>query len=343
MKKIRRMTAMAGVVLITIFFHFPALAQTDLKAKVNSLKPKDFPTQPIEFVVVYSPGGGMDVTARILAKHVEKYINSQVIVINKGGGAGLIGHTYLASMAKNDGYTVGILNDALWLDSLLRAKGQWNYKDLEPLIFIHDDPRTLVVSTTGKLKDKSIKEVIELGIKQPKTIKAGVVMATSGEYLLDRFEMAFGAKFLKVPFQGGAPSLIALLGGHTDFSPQYIGEFKPHLEAGKVKIIALCVEERDEKFFPHIPTVNEVMGRNDLISHSWRFAAFPKGVPRDRFRYLEAAINAVLHDPEFIKDFAITGAPIGGKFMNAQQTAAEIEKYFKMDRTFLLQTGRLSQ
>ena len=343
MKKIKRIIMIAGMVLIPILYHFSAFAQTDLKAKVNLLKPKDFPTQPIEFVVVYSAGGGMDVTARILAKHVEKYINSQVVVINKGGGAGLIGHTFLASMAKNDGYTVGILNDALWLDSLLRAKGQWNYKDLEPLIFIHDDPRTVVVSTAGKLKDKSIKEVIEMGIKQPKTIKAGVVMATSGEYLLDRFEMAFGAKFLKVPFQGGAPSLIALLGGHTDFSPQYIGEYKPHLDAGKVKILALCVEERDEKFFPNLPTVNEVMGREDLISHSWRFAAVPKGIPRDRFKYLEAAIDATLHDPEFIKDFEITGAPIGRKFMNAQQTAAEIEKYFKMDRAFLLQTGRLSK
>ena len=321
--------------------HLSAYAQGDAKSKVKALKPKDYPTQPIEFVVVYNVGGGMDLTARVLAKHVEKYIDNRVIVINKTGGGGVIGHTYLATMAKNDGYSVGILNNALWNDSLLRVEGKWSHKDMEPFIFINNDPRTWVVTTNGKLKDRSVKELIEIGKKEPRTLKAGVVTGTSSEYIIDAIEMTTGAKYLRVPFQGGAPAFIALLGGHIDFFLQYLPEYKAHLEAGKVKVIAICSEERDKRNFPNVPTLNEVMAREDLISQSWRFAAVPKGTPGDRVRYLEAAIDAALHDPECIKDFETTGCPIGIKYLNAKQTVEAVEKYFKMDRDFLVTTGRL--
>jgi tripartite-type tricarboxylate transporter receptor subunit TctC len=330
------------IVLLIVSFHASAFGQVaDLKAKVKSLKPKDFPTQPIEFVVVYNPGGGMDLTARVLGKYVEKYIDGRVVVINKTGGGGVIGHTYLATVAKNDGYTVGILNNALWNDSLLRVEGKWTHRDLEPLIFVNNDPRTWVVTVNGKLKDKTIKEVIEMGKKEPRTLKAGVTAGTSSEYILDAIDMEVGAKYLKVPFQGGAPAFIALLGGHIDFFMQYLPEYKSHLDSGKVKVIAVCSEERDKKNFPNIPTLNEVMGRDDLISQSWRFAAVPKGVARDRYNYLEAAIDAALHDPECIKEFETTGCPIGVKYLNAKQTIADVDKYFKMDRDFLVKTGRL--
>jgi len=339
----KKATAILWIFVMAACLHVSAYAADDMKAKVKALKPKDFPTQQIEFVVVYNVGGGMDLTARVLAKYVEKYIDNRVIVINKTGGGGVIGHTYLATMAKNDGYSVGILNNALWNDSLLRVEGKWSHKNMEPVIFINNDPRTWVVTTDGKLKDKSVKELIEIGKKEPRTLKAGVVTGTSSEYIIDAIEMTTGAKYLRVPFQGGAPAFIALLGGHIDFFLQYLPEYKPHLEAGKVKVIAVCSEERDKINFPNVPTLNEVMGRDDLLSQSWRFAAVPKGVPRDRIRYLEAAIDAALHDPECIKDFETTGCPIGIKYLNAKQTADAAERYFKMDRDFLVKTGRLSK
>jgi len=81
----------------------PALAADPAVAK---LKPKDFPNQPIEYTVVYPAGGGMDVTARLLAKYVEKVSGDKVLVNNRTGGGGMVGHTFLATQAKNDGYTV---------------------------------------------------------------------------------------------------------------------------------------------------------------------------------------------------------------------------------------------
>ena len=87
----------------------PAAAQGgDAKAELAKLKPKDFPTGPIEYTVVYPAGGGMDVTARLLAKYVEKWSGDKIVVNNRTGGAGMVGHAYLATQAKPDGYTVGV-------------------------------------------------------------------------------------------------------------------------------------------------------------------------------------------------------------------------------------------
>src|SRR5262249_58177696 len=83
--------ALLSALLVT-----PAAAQNDgAKAELARLKPNDFPTAPIEYTVVYPAGGGMDVTARLLAKYVEKWSNDRIIVNNRTGGAGMVGHPYL--------------------------------------------------------------------------------------------------------------------------------------------------------------------------------------------------------------------------------------------------------
>ncbi len=136
----KRIIGIFWVLSIAVCFQIPAHAQGDVQAKLKTMKPRDFPVQPIEFVVVYPAGGGMDIVARVLAKHVERLSGQRVIVLNKTGGAGFIGHTYLCAQAKNDGYTVGIVSSLLLHDELLRAKGKWSYADFEPLAFINEDP-----------------------------------------------------------------------------------------------------------------------------------------------------------------------------------------------------------
>src|SRR6516162_11931990 len=105
MKENTIVLALLSALLVT-----PAAAQNDdAKAELARVKPKDFPTAPIEYTVVYPPGGGMDVTARLLAKHVEKWSGDRIVVNNRTGGAGMVGHAYLATQAKPDGYTVGVI------------------------------------------------------------------------------------------------------------------------------------------------------------------------------------------------------------------------------------------
>ena len=138
----------------------PALAADPAVAK---LKPKDFPNQPIEYTVVYPAGGGMDVTARLLAKYVEKVSGDKILVNNRTGGGGMVGHTWLATQAKNDGHAVGIVANLLWGDVFLRAQGKWSLADLEPIGYINSDALIWLVQGDGALKGKSLKEIMQIG------------------------------------------------------------------------------------------------------------------------------------------------------------------------------------
>ncbi len=338
----RRTVLTIAVLLVAMAAPDVTSAQTDAKAKLKSLKPADYPTQPIEFVVAYPAGGGMDVTARLLAKYVERYTEHRVIVVNKTGGAGLIGHTYLASGARNDGYTVGILANPFWAeDELIRAKGKWTVKDLTPIAFINYDPITWAVAADGPLKDRSAKDIVALAKAKPGTVRIAVAPDGAFQFLAEAVEMQTGARFIKVPFQGGAPGVTALLGGHVDVATAFYAEYRGHLEAGKVKVVGVAAQERSVHF-PGVATFDEALGTQGLAWQAWRFAAVPKGVAADRQRYLEAAIDAALHDRELLDEYTKMGV-IAGKTLTAAATAAEIERFHREHREFLLKTGRIAK
>ncbi|MEO7402082.1 MAG: hypothetical protein ABIU95_00270, partial [Burkholderiales bacterium] len=97
MKKIVAVATFAALVAAPSFV--AAQSEAEIKASIAKLKPKDFPSQPIEFTVVYPAGGGMDINGRLLAKYFEKWTSEKSIVNNRTGGAGMVGHTYLATQA----------------------------------------------------------------------------------------------------------------------------------------------------------------------------------------------------------------------------------------------------
>ena len=325
--------------MIVFSFQTYAYSQTDAKAKLKAMKPKDYPTEPITFVVVYPAGGGQDVTARLLAKYVEKYTDNRVVVENRAGGNGLIGHTYLTTQAKNDGYTVAVLAAGYFLpDDLLRAKGKWSYKNLEPVAFYNEDPNTWIVSTEGPFKDKSLKEVIDLAKQKPNTIRVAIGVDTCPQFLVEDVELSSGGKFIKVPFQGGAPGVIAMLGGHIEIGGNYYNEQKSHIEAGKAKILGQAGAER-HPLLPNTPTFNEALGVKHILWSAWRYAAVPKGTPPERIKYLEEAISIAVRDPECIAEFDKLGSKL--KYLDGKQTGQELDKQYKAAREFFTKMGRL--
>jgi tripartite-type tricarboxylate transporter receptor subunit TctC len=335
----------AVICLAVVLCLLPALAFAQVaaaKAKVAALKPKDYPTQPIEFVVAFPPGGGMDVTARILAKHMEGYIDGRIIVVSKAGGGGFVGNTYLATQAKNDGYTVGIVSTGILTDDLLKAKGAWSFKNLESLSFINEDPVSWIVSTAGPLKDKSLADIIEISKQKPDTLKISVIPDAYFQWCAESVELYTGGRYIIVPFQGGVPGITSMLGGHVDLSSGYLTEYKGFLESGKVRVIAQTGSTRSS-FLPNVPTFNEVMKRDDILWSVGRFAAVPKGTPKACMAYLAAAIDAALRDPECIADYDKAGIKIGEKYMDGNQTDAHLDKVYGGYKEFFTKTKRLSQ
>lgn len=315
----------------------PLVAQT---ADPKAVKPKDFPTQPIEYVVVYPAGGGMDVTARLLAKYVEKATGDKILVNNRTGGAGMVGHSYLATQAKPDGYTVGVLANLVWGDAMLRAQGKWAYTDLEPIGYLNSDALTWVGPTEGPLKGKTLKEILQIAKDKPGTIRVATVPGSMWEYLVEQVEAASGAKFLRVPFQGGGAGINALVGGNVDIAQGFFAEFRGHLDAGKVAPLAVASAER-MPYLKDMPTFNEALGGKDYIWAVVRFVVVPKGTPADRKAYLAAGVRAAMSDPELVAEYRKAGVYFDPALVNSARIADDLNRYAERERAFYQQTGRL--
>ena len=329
---------LAGATLISP----PVQAQPEAatRAAIAGLKPRDFPSQPIEMTVVYPAGGGMDINARLVAKFFEKYTDQKTVVNNRTGGAGLVGHTYLATQAKNDGYTVGIIASLVFADSMLRAGGKWTLGDLEPIAYLNSDGMLLVVNVDGPFKGKSFKEILATARDKPNTVRITNVPGSLYEYMVEQLEQVSGAKFLKVPFQGGMPGVTAMLGSNVDVAIAFYGEVRSHLEAKKVEPIAVTSGERSP-FAPNAPTLVEITGNKDIIWTIARWAAVPKGTPADRKAWLAAALAGAALDPELQEEFRKMGAIPNPKISTAEQTAAVINDLAAKERAFFVSTGRL--
>jgi tripartite-type tricarboxylate transporter receptor subunit TctC len=325
--------------VIAGLFAAPALAQ-DPKAELAKLKPKDFPTQPIEYTVVYPAGGGMDVTARLLAKYVEKWSGDRIIVNNRTGGAGMVGHSYLATQAKPDGYTVGVLANLVWGDAMLRAQGRWSMNDLEPIGYLNSDALTWVAGTEGPYKGMSVKEIIQAAKDKPGTIRIATVPGSMWEYIVEQVEANTGAKFLRVPFQGGGAGITALVGGNVDIAQGFYSEFRGHLDGGKVKPLAVAAAGRMD-FLKDMPTFNEALGGNEYLWQVIRYAVVPKGTPADRKTYLGAGIKTAMKDPELIAEYRKQGVYFDPKLANSERLGEDLATYIEAERQFYVKTGRL--
>ena len=329
--------------LLVTLFAAPALAQGDsdaIRQRVEALKPAEFPTQPIELVVPTAPGGGLDVAARLLARAAEKYMSQKIFVANRVGAGGLVAYTWLATQAPNNGSVIGLVSNSVLGDSLLRAGGKWTYKDIEPVVFLNHEPAAWIVSTKSPFKDKSFADIIAQAKSDPQKINIGSMAQTVYEFLAEQIETATGAQFTKVPFQGSAPALISLLGGHIDVSFGYLADYRAYLSSGDIKPIVVSGAKRSP-FLPNVPTVNEVLGTTTIVRNVFRFIGAPKGMPASHRAYLMAGLSAAIADAEFIEETNKVGAIMDPSLDTPEKISAELDKMAVLERNFLIASNRL--
>jgi len=326
----------------------PAVAQTasppddpaQIRQQLERIRPKDFPQRPLELVVAYPAGGGMDLTARILAKYLEKYIERPVVVANRAGAAGLIGHAHLATEAEPDGHTIGVVASNFWQDSMFRAEGKWSYESMQPIAFVNYDPVTWIVSTKGPFKDKTLQDVVAAARANPGAVRVAASTSTSTAFVVEQVQAITGTTFLPVLYQGGRQALTDLLGGHIDLSYGYLGEYRSQMQAGQIQPIAVTSTERVPAL-PDTPTFNEVLDTQDIVWDAFRFVVVPKGTPPERVRWLEAAFNAALADPGLAAEYDKLGATVDRRLDSAEKVAAEVKRRADKERAYFLKTGRL--
>ena len=332
-----------AVVFMTAVCVASAWAQgaIDIKRRVESVRPADFPRRPIEMMVPTPAGGGLDIAARLLTKSAEKFMEHAWAVNNRVGAGGFVGYTWLATQAPKDGSAVSIVSPTIFGDSFLRAQGKWTYQDIEPIAFLNYEPVTWVVSTDGRFKDASLKEIVTLARADPGKITVAVASQTAFEFLAEQIEDAGGAKFNKVPFQGGAPAVTSLLGNHIDISFGYLSEFRGYMEAGKLRPIAVASQVRSP-FLPDVPTVNEVLGSASIVRVSFRYVGAPKGMPAANRKYLSAGLEAALDDLALAAEYNKVGAIMDRRLNTPEAVNLEVEKLATLERDFFIKTGRIN-
>ena len=306
-----------------------------------ALKPQGYPTQPIEMVVVYPAGGGMDITGRVVQRFFERITQERSFVNNRTGGAGLVGHTWLATQAPADGYAVGIVANLIFSDAR-RSQGRWKWEDLDAIAMLNAEPLNLVVNADGPFKDSGFRGVIEAARARPNTVRFTVVPGGYYEWMIDQIEQASGARFLKVPFQGGGPGITALLGNNVDIALGFYAEIRSHIEARRLVPVAVSARERSP-FLPEIPTVNQVLNVNDINWGVARWVSVPKAVPAPRKAWLAAAFLEATRDPGLIEEFRGLGALPNPALDTPAKVQAAVAQMAREEEEFLVRTGRLQR
>ena len=182
-----------------------ALALGAQSANAEPAKPANYPNRPINLVVSYPAGGGMDITARTLAAQMERVTGYQFRVENRGGGGGVIGNTYMATQAKPDGYTVGILANPTMFMNILYQGAQFKKDDVEPIAGITFEPVIWATRTNSDLGKMDFKQILDYAKKNPEKLKMGVIPNASFDTATRIVSKQTGAKFTIVPFPGGKP------------------------------------------------------------------------------------------------------------------------------------------
>jgi tripartite-type tricarboxylate transporter receptor subunit TctC len=266
----------------------------------------DYPNRPVRLVIPFPPGGSNDVVGRMIGDQLSKQLGKQVVIDNRGGAGGVIG-TEIVSKAPADGYTLLVI-------SLAHAVNPWLYKlpydpikAFAPIGVMGSGPN--VVAVNPELPVKSIKELVALAKSKPGDLQYASAGIGSFQHLGgELFKLEAGIDMLHVPFKGGGPSMIDVIGGHTKVVFSSLVQTTPHLKSGKLRALGVGSKERS-KVLPDVPSVAED-GVPTYEAVNWWGIVAPAGTPQPIIDKLHAALTASQDTPEVEKQFASEGATV---------------------------------
>jgi tripartite-type tricarboxylate transporter receptor subunit TctC len=255
--------------------------------------PQQYPAKPVRVVIVFAPGGGTDIVGRIVSQKVGEQLGQQFVVENRAGAAGMIGAEIVAKSAP-DGYTLMVYTQTMLVNAHIYKKTPY-----DPLkSFVGITPLTRLVSAFvvhPSMPVRTTKDFIALARARPGEISYGSSGVGGVQHLsTSLFASMTGLKLNHVPFKGGAPAVVALMGGEIQMIITPIPEIVSHMKSGRLRMIAVSSATRTTQF-PDIPSIAETVKGYDYSS--WFGAFAPAGTPRPIIDRLNAEIRKAMADP----------------------------------------------
>lgn len=288
----------------------------------------DYPTRPVRWIVTYPPGGGTDITARIMAQWLSERLGQQFFIENKPGAGNNIG-TEAAIHSAPDGYTLLLVNPANAINATLYPKLSFNFlKDIAPVAGIMRVPNVMEVHPS--VPAKTVAEFIAYAKANPGKINwatsgNGTSVHLSGEL----FKLMTGVELTHIPYKGSAPALTDMLAGTVQLMFDNMPPSLPHIRAGKLRALAVTTAMRSDAL-PDVPTVAETVPGYE--ASAFYGIGVPKGTPPEIIEKLNKEVNAGLADPNIKARLAELGGILipGTPADFGKLVADETEKWAKV-------------
>jgi tripartite-type tricarboxylate transporter receptor subunit TctC len=278
----------------------------------------DLPCRAVKLIIPWAAGGDTDVIMRKFALDAQKHLGKPIVVQNVGGQGGNKG-AKVAKDARADGCTLFSGHDSM-ITSWLQGQVEFHYDAFEPLALLTSTPS--VIGANPKAPWKNAKELVEYAKKNPDKALVGATLGSTSHFFPVMVESASGAKFKYVSYEGTAPRMRALLGGHIQLAEINITVAKKNLELGKLKALGIAAPKRAPQL-PDIPTLKE-QGINVVygVNRGW---FVPKGTPKAVKETLIAALAKAAKNEALVKDLYDHGTDVDfrpgaeyAKFLDAQ-------------------------
>jgi tripartite-type tricarboxylate transporter receptor subunit TctC len=288
---------------------------------------QSYPTRPVRLIIPFPTGGGNDLIGRAIATQLGQQLGRQVIVDNRGAGAGGVVGIEAAANASPDGYTILLVSVAHTLNPALYKLSYDPIESFAPIASMAFNANVLVVNPD--LPVKSVQELIALARQRPGQLQyASSGIGTFLHVGAELFKLAAGVNLLHVPFRGAGPATVDVIGGHTKLLFAPLPVLAPHIRSGKLRALGVGSRERNPAF-PDIPTISEA-GVPGYEAINWYGLAAPRRTPAPIIERLHSAVTAALSSPELQRQFSAEGAEIlrmnpgeFGAFMKDEMTKWE--------------------
>jgi tripartite-type tricarboxylate transporter receptor subunit TctC len=292
-----------------------------------------YPDRAVKMVVPWAAGGDTDNIFRPFAHEFQKHLGQTVVIANVGGASGTRGAKEVKD-SPADGYTLYAVHDYIH-STYWAGVADVKYTDFEPICMISSTPSVLTASP--KTPWKTLPELLKDAKARPGQITVGATLASTSHFFPALIEKATGTKFKYVSYEGLAPRMNAILGGHVDLTDSNLTQ-KGKVEAGQLKFLAIATEKRHPEM-PNVPTLKE-LGVNVVFDVN-RGIMVPKGSPAEVITKLSAACATSAKEPEFAKAMKLQGTDV--RYMDRATYTKWLNEADDLNRTIAKDLGLLKR
>lgn len=284
-----------------------------------------YPSRPMRLIVPFAPGGGLDISARLIGHKLTEKWGQNIVVDSRPGAATIVG-TEIASKAAPDGHTVLMITTTFAINPGLYARLPYDAgKDFAPVTQLNTQPNVMVV--TPSFPGKSIKELIALAKAKPGELTFATPGAGSAPHLsAEMFQRAAGISLIHVPYKGIPAAVTDVIGGRIALLFTTTISAAPHIKAGKLRALALTSVKRQASM-PDVPTVGESLP--GYHAEAFQGMVVPAGTPLAVVEKLSAEVARIVKLPEVTQRFQLDGADAVGSTPKAFAAflQAEMQKW----------------